>query len=1034
MTRIEDAFSNQIDFAYEQGIVGECRIKSITWGQNPTVGQGPFARVLFTYAAVTDPCGTGIAIGSQTSYRTGTQIITGASQLDKIESLALLPSAPGGPQNWRHKRTVTLGYASATASCSAAHAPYRALASIQESAVGTDSPQVDLPAITFGYGDASVNYGAITQPAIPWSITGAGWRNYNLGWGYRPPGDAWPTVEAMMLDLDGDGLVDRIVSEPAVDGTGRTLCRAHWYRNRGGASTFADGGVIDMPTVKWATDNDPAPTTPWDGGLYPGANPSTGGGERCALNYQRSAYRNSNSNFLGLCPDSAGTFNCPQQLATNKGWCDLAGRGTKSDCGIKTANQGDTHFAWRWMDMDGDQLPDLVGSPVTGGVVSYDLQRGNLPGAPQEPSIFGPFPACPQTPYTADPSNWSVDAYTMCGGMFPWFVYKNHGNGVFGEARTGITGMTHDTWGPLPTKILYQPIALESTNGDSSVTSHPVGQYQGTLDIDGDGFQDAVRYDATRWKVFRNDGTGQFVPAVADSPFLFRTQISSFLSRTDYPPYQVPAPVAVEGLDDFNGDGLVDHWVGNGSMVNARFNNGVAFLTTGTSIDRPGPDGQPSVQPFDTTGPPTYYVCRGNRVDDRRTIDLDGDGRADLLTNNNGNLGVRYNAGGRFTLSSSTSLGQGGGFRRFQVDSDDPQACTGTTKWWATTEDYIDLDGDGVKEDVELSSAGQMYRRSVTQVAPRRLLVSINNQRGMTTTIAYSSMNGPAVTQAPNLNKSMPNTGWVAQSVTTADVFSNTNATTEYAYRYPHASSDPDAGFPTSAAFRGFEEVTTTHPGPTGLADGSGKRTVNRYDYQLDWSGRLVATLVLPGTSDVPTPGANEVRTIEKASWQVATLFGGDLRTFHPYVKEQFTCANGQTEATCTAAAAPGYARTTSTIAAKDGMAIVETSSLLQAGTANADGDRESLVTYQLDATAQTYFLHPFETTRSYRVASAMVMFDKQRETWNPTNGRQVTDEKWIDGAEYNRLITTNQYTPEGNLWKVTDPRGYTFENEYDSL
>ena len=28
---------------------------------------------------------------------------------------------------------------------------------------------------------------------------------YNLGWGYRYPNQKWPTVEAMMLDVDGDG-------------------------------------------------------------------------------------------------------------------------------------------------------------------------------------------------------------------------------------------------------------------------------------------------------------------------------------------------------------------------------------------------------------------------------------------------------------------------------------------------------------------------------------------------------------------------------------------------------------------------------------------------------------------------------------------------------------------------------------------------------------------------------------------------------------------------------------------------------------
>jgi len=1000
VTRIEDEFSNQIDFYYEQGVTGECRIRAISWGQNPVTGMNPFAAMLFTYATTPPGC-NGVAVGSQSSYRTGTMIVTGASQLLKIESIAYPPAGGGGiapppPLIRDHTRTITLGYSSATASCSAAHAPYRALTSIQESAVGTDSPQVDLPAIMFGYGDASVNYGAAQSLSVPWVSSGLAGA-YNLGWGYRPQSaDAWPTVEAMMLDIDADGLIDRVVSEPVVDTSGRTTrCRARWYRNRGpafgGTSQFTGAGYIDMPTLKWADVGLPA----YDGGAHAGENTSTGTNERCALNYQRSGYRNSSPSFRGTCPPSLQ--NCPNQLSTNpeKGWC---ANSTKSDCGTKVNNQGDTHFAWRWMDMDGDQKPDLVGSPVTGGVVSYDLQWGNLEDAPQEPAIFGAFPPCPSTPYSADPGNWQSEPYTMCGGMFPWFVFKNHGNGVFGTARQGGSGATHESWGPLPTEIIYQPIALETATGESSVTSRPVGQDQGTVDIDGDGFADAVRRDASSWKVYRNNGSGLFTPLAGGAPFVFGTGTSSFLSRSNYAAAQNPATAGVEGLEDFNGDGLVDHWAGTGPMVNLRYNDGLTFQTPAVSVDRPGPDGESTVSFAESMGPPSFYVCRGFRADHRRTLDLDSDGRADLLVTSGGVPGVRYSVGGQFTTSSSTSLGSGGGFHRLMVDSDVPTDCTNTTKWWMKTQDLIDLDGDGVQEDVEFSM-GQMYLRSVTNSMPRRLLVSINNQQGATTTIAYSSMNGPAVTQQPDINKASPTTGWVVQSVTTADSFSSTSSTTTYAYRRPHVGKDADASFPTRFAFRGFEEVTTTNPGPTGAANGSS--TIHRYGYDVDWSGRLVATIVKPSTAESLT----DVRTIATTTWQALSLFGGALKTYHPLRTESFTCANGQTEATCTPAAAPAYVRTElsytaypDTPAPNDEMLWTSSRSLLKSAVADASGDRETLSTFTLVATPTTYDLRPDVTTRNHRVAGAMALFGKSRSTWNPTT-RELTEEIWIDAV-----------------------------------
>ena len=367
-------------------------------------------------------------VGSQTSYRTGIKIVTGASQLSSIRIAAFPPQAgavtsspiPASPE---HTRTIDLAYSEMTKSCFAGHAAFRALIKIQETAVGVDSPSVTLPALEFFYGDADLSYPSPTVASTPWPPASAFHRN--LGWGYRPRAvGTWPTVEDMMLDVDGDGLIDRLVSEPRpnpVNGQAQ-LCGARWYRNKGAASTigfqFEDAGYIEMPTLKWAT-NTASGTSQYCGGAHARDNGTTGTEERCSLNYQRTGYLNSRSFGRGYCHP----MDAPCPTSPHPGYCHNYPGGaavveTKNDCDHpKDASGVDTVFAWRWFDIDGDRLPDLIGSPIKGGLNSYDLQWGNGVGAPftapPEPAIFGTFPACPSAQYSAS-SNRQADPYTMC--------------------------------------------------------------------------------------------------------------------------------------------------------------------------------------------------------------------------------------------------------------------------------------------------------------------------------------------------------------------------------------------------------------------------------------------------------------------------------------------------------------------------------------------------------------------------------------------------------------------------------------------
>ena len=181
LTRVVDAFGNVVVYWWDADITTYgCRIAVITWGQHASPGPyQQFAQVVFTWERAPE-CG-GIHIGSQTDYRTGVQIVTGANKLVAITATAFPPGMREAPE---HTRQITLGYSAAHESCTAPHAPVRLLTSIQESAWGTDAPRVDLPAMTFEYGDPTI---ILVTPHIthgtPWAFREP--RPHNLGWGFR---------------------------------------------------------------------------------------------------------------------------------------------------------------------------------------------------------------------------------------------------------------------------------------------------------------------------------------------------------------------------------------------------------------------------------------------------------------------------------------------------------------------------------------------------------------------------------------------------------------------------------------------------------------------------------------------------------------------------------------------------------------------------------------------------------------------------------------------------------------------------------
>ena len=1067
LTRAVDAFGNEVRYTYESQTAGECRIKLIEWGHNPGAGIAqPFAQVAFTWERP-PPCG-GVVPGSQTSYRTGAKIVTGASKLIAITATAFAPGVPSSPE---HTRTLTLGYSAADESCTGQHAPVRLLTSIQESAWGTDAPRVDLPAVTFGYGDASPLIDLITPQLLhgtPWG--GLEPRRDNLAWGYRRNDDRWPTVEAMLVDLDGDGLLDRLTNASTATAPGDGQCRARWQRNLGPPSgsthpQFGPEQTIALPRLKWngtTTAASPIAGAANADAAYPHF-------EGCALNGQVTAFQNSVQ--ATLCHNNTS---CQAGSSAPGPFCYPGGTECPPGDGGGPAPFR-TYLAYRWMDMDGDGLVDLVAA-VHGDIDVYDIALGNtiVNGAPRpaEPDLFGPWPACPAMDRckAVDPTciaaartcpaggacttSWPAlaacfaagtsvgcndlihapatiqgpggqpmvlrEPYARCEGLYPWFIYKNTGRGTFASAPV----------------IKYQPVPLESDDGDSSIVGPGIAASDhGVLDFDGDGVLDAVARpraaevggDVAYWWVWLGDGSGGFGPTrytfpTRDAPGNPVNGIGTTASQWAR---------SSAGLLDVNGDGLPEHWLTSDvtSLLNANlaFHDGTKFRLFGPApargeVDTPFLSGSYAVKPGDDAKTTVTWadgpvIREGTSTQTNRVTDVDRDGRADVVQYLDGAPAptVFFNLGGQFQAPGVPYPGDRNGFlRKAQLfdNAGDPL--------WELRGDLVDLDGDGVLEAAYFGVNG-FVRAAANLNAPPRLLVAVHNGRGAHTAVTYASMHDAAtVEQHPELAwsdgrpKATPLAQWVVKSVTTTDDFAGTTTTTTQRYKNPRHGAD-DTGH---VGFRGFEEVTTTTP--------SGARLVRRYGYTPDWSGRLVATLTVP--AEAPA----EVRVIDRTTWVARTLFGGAITTYHVAVTEHLTCANGQTEATCTAAAAPAYVRRTTTQTSlasttqPGGPALLwqDTDTLEQRATAAADGDRLTTSTFALAADASTYRLRPLGTTRQHRVAGAMTTYARTATVWDASYRVATNDETWVDAVDANRIRTRTEYDlATGNVTARWRPR-----------
>jgi RHS repeat-associated protein len=261
----------------------------------------------------------------------------------------------------------------------------------------------------------------------------------------------------------------------------------------------------------------------------------------------------------------------------------------------------------------------------------------------------------------------------------------------------------------------------------------------------------------------------------------------------------------------------------------------------------------------------------------------------------------------------------------------------------------------------------------------------------------------------------MPHTQWVVKLLSTTDQFASVTSTSTYHYDAPHWSQD-DVG---RWGFRGFDAVHTTSP--------RGAVTEDRYDYSVDWSGRLRTSLVFPSeTPSAPT-------TISDTDMIAERLFGGNVTVFEPAVVRTWTCGAGKTESQCRAAPS-GFTKTVSTwtpqasttAASGPSLLYVESVHVLQAGESPADGDRSITTTYALDADGSTYRLRATDALSQLQSGGALTTYAHTRHDYDPAFLVELHTTQWVDSIDADASVTEHQYDmATGNVTAKREPEQY---------
>ncbi|MCP4903218.1 MAG: hypothetical protein GY906_40165 [bacterium] len=923
LTSALDRFGNVVDYHYGriEGPVPdqteEFYLDHIEYGENNSAELEHHAKLEFDFVQE-PPCGSStVAPGAKLDHRWEWLRTRGARKLHSIRTM--VKDAPGG--DYRTVRIVVLNYHRDAESCVAQHGPLRLLSSITEYApkkAGDTNPgdPVSNPTKWTSEPPVSFDYGPLARSWKDESLTPTGLFFLGKGSRTRPETGTismkWPTLDDMLLDLNGDGIVDRLTAKMPSAGNG-FQCQMDVRLGDGTLSALSGAieATYDLPTLPWAADNGPPI-----------------GDEACSLSGQH-------------------TYRISRDIVDESKCSNLGG-----------------YLAYRFMDMNADGLPDLVtelssdplwwmGWDPNSGVDNSDLDPfdPSVPGACPiiHPDTLAPTEDCPVRDFcrfdqgelevVLDGADTEVCGVLMSdnhphhvppptfldtlapldpppppeecpwdqkrspqihNGRYVWRWYKNV-DGVLSSQR----------------QLTMSPIPLTANSGDSGFGNGPLSSssLHGLFDITGDGFMDAIArdaasmlasqeglppgdiYDPKSWYVWPGDGQGNFTARANGHPLVWHVPYGAqpsggrsgkFWSNDSPgdPDYFVGGHTT---LKDVNGDGLVDLLKVEGppAELYVFLNTGAGFRSD-SSFAGAGPptpsvawrfrttQGDPRIDwtnfdvSWDTSdlanGSPEF-LPEADRHSRLMIVDTDGDGLPDVHSK-----GTHQGEGENLMYYG---LADGRLLAPRSITNDAPERMIrGNQHEWFLKSDYLDINGDGVMDQLYESNNQIFFLSDDFGDEPMRLMRSVNNGNGLTTDIRYAPNNSAEVAIDPDDIKGMPNHVWIVKSVGSTESLPTGYATspdsiTEVKYGAPVWNEDNHGHW----GFRGFETIQTSSLHEPGVGTGFSV-TEQQYDFNLDWSGRLKETVLY--VDGFPSgDGSDAVVSISRSQWIERAVTGG---------------------------------------------------------------------------------------------------------------------------------------------------------------
>lgn len=586
-----------------------------------------------------------------------------------------------------------------------------------------------------------------------------------------------------------------------------------------------------------------------------------------------------------------------------------------------------------------------------------------------------------------------------------WVVQLNDGQGF---------ESSNANWGTISRKV-------DNTHYDHIRYSPPLDTV-GSLtwvdffDINGDGLPDRIMAEPgdDGWKVQLNTATG--FSAMVDWGDTER-----MISSSNYDAIRSVNSSQETFVDmaDLNGDGLPDRVQASDSNGNwkVQWNTGSGFTT------------MEDFGPIETlsSGSDEYFIRHFESTGEQNVdlFDINGDGLPDRVqaADNNQMWSVQYNTGTGFTsLDDFGPISFAEGSARYSYPR-----WTDNAGYQAV--DIADFDGDGLPDRIQAKTGNIAWKIQKNKGPFPDLLKEIKNGRGGKTTITYTPSTQFENKDSVGKNQ-LPFPVQLVTKVEQSDSLGNTYATN---YKYEGGLYNAD-----EREFRGFKHVT--------VIDDAGTETRHTFGQDNSTKGRLLEKEVWGYIYDAVTQTWNTTTlrlfSKEVTTWDDAEPWGGSIDVTFVFV--------GQVDAYIYDGDGT-YKQTRQVFTYDDYGNLASTT---ESGDLAVSGDErktENSYVYGMSAPGAgsgTYIVNTLSKTTLYdsdlttKKAERYFYYDQVDDhTTQPTTGLLRREEEWLNTASgcstagvcANNPKTTMTYDDYGNVETITDARGYTTTNTYDT-